>query len=74
MPWKEKPKLPTKTTIEVKEGQYTMIPTSTNKVLFGPAKIDITRHPGGAVHGTILEGEVGLLNVAVRQRLERVGW
>lgn len=73
MPWKEEPKLPTKTTVEIKQGQYTPLP-STEKVLFGPAKLTLTRYPDGRTHGQVIEGSIGPLDVAVRQHLERVGW
>lgn len=73
MPWKEEPKLPTKTTVEVKGNQYAPIPNS-DIVLLGPGKLEVTRHPSGAVSGRVLEGSTGTLDVAVRARRERVGW
>ena len=73
MPWKEEPKLPAKTVVEVKAGQYTTIPDSAI-VLLGPGKLEITRHPSGVVSGRVLEGSTGTLDAAVWAHRKRVGW
>jgi hypothetical protein len=73
MPWKEEPKLPTKTIVEVTGNQYAPIPNSAI-VLLGPGKLEITRHPSGAVNGRVLEGNTGTLDTAVWAHRERVGW
>ena len=73
MPWKEEPKLPTKTIVEVKSNQYAPIPNS-RIVLFGPGKMEITRYPTGMVSGRVLEGSTGTLDAAVWVGKERVGW
>jgi hypothetical protein len=73
MPWKEEPKLPTKTVVEIADGQYTTIPGSA-VVLVGPGKIVITRYPTGQVTGIVMQGDTGKLDEAVHRQLQRVGW
>ena len=74
MPFKDPPKPPETKIIELGRGQYATLPGTTKGALFGPGKLRIVRYPDGAVDGTILEGSTGLIDVAVRQKLERVGW